>query len=86
MTHQKGTLIQSLISKWGFWSLLGVGAYSFSRYKVSWESLGRSEFKAVVLDGHWQGNHIFHQDLFKTRLESALNSMKLCQIILDPFR
>ncbi|MCY3999583.1 MAG: hypothetical protein OXF84_02080 [Bacteroidetes bacterium] len=71
MTHRKGVLIQSIISKNGFWSLLGVGAYSFSKYKISWESLGRSEFKAVVLDGRWQGNQAMHSYIPSPSLEDA---------------
>jgi len=71
MTHRRGILIQSLISKRGFWSLLGVGPYSFSKYKISWESLGRSEFKSVVLDGHWQGNQAMHSYIPSESFEDA---------------
>ena len=80
MSHRKGVLIQSLISKGGFWSLLGVGAYSFSKYKISWESLGRSEFKAVVLDGKWQGNQAMHSYIPSRSLEDAT---RICSELND---
>lgn len=60
MCRRKGVLIQSQISKGSYWSLIGVGPYSFTKYKIAWESLGKREFRAVVLDGHWQGNQAMH--------------------------
>jgi len=60
MCSRKGVLIQSHISKGRFWSLIGVGPYSFSQYKIAWESLGKSSFNAVVLEGYWQGNQAMH--------------------------
>ena len=60
MKDRKGVLIQSQIKKGYFWSLLGVGPYSFSPVKVAWESLGKHAFRAVVIDGSWQGNQAMH--------------------------
>ena len=60
MKNRRGVLIQSQIRKGYFWSLLGVGPYSFSPFKVAWESLGKHSFHAVVVDGSWQGNQAMH--------------------------
>ena len=60
MRSRKGVLIQSCIRRGYFWSLIGVGSYSFSPFKVAWESLGKRSFSAVVVDGRWQGNQAMH--------------------------
>ncbi len=44
LESRKGTLIGSSISRGIYWSLLGVGPYSFSPWKVVWEAYGRNEF------------------------------------------
>ena len=60
LSQRKGTLIQSAIQKGLWWSLLGIGPYSFAPYKVIWQAYGQSEFKVMILDqvdGQvWQGN------------------------------
>ncbi len=57
---RRGTLIRSAIAKGVWWSLLGVGPYSFAPYKVIWEAYGKSDFHPVILnseDGQmWQAN------------------------------
>ena len=61
---RKGILIRSAIEKGIWWSLLGVGPYSFSPYKVMWEAYGKSYFNPIILheaDGQiWQGNQAMH--------------------------
>lgn len=61
LENRKGTLIQSSISKGIWWSLLGVGLYSFAPYKIIWEAYGQKEFKPIILrsvqNGRvWQAN------------------------------
>jgi hypothetical protein len=60
LVKRKGTLIQSAISKGIWWSLLGVGPYSFAPYKVIWEAYGKSNFRPIVLHNYagqvWQAN------------------------------
>lgn len=41
---RKGTLIGNAINKGLYWSLLGVGPYSFSPWKIVWEAYGKHEF------------------------------------------
>ena len=57
---RKGTLIRSAIAKGVWWSLLGVGPYSFAPYKVIWEAYGKSDFQPVILNSAegqmWQAN------------------------------
>lgn len=60
MFGRKGVLIQSKMKRGMYWSMLGVGRYSFSKYKVAWEAMGRREFKAEVFSGRWQGNQSLH--------------------------
>lgn len=63
-----------------FWSLIGVGRYSFSPWKAAWESMGRRDYRAIVLEGRWQGNQAMHAYLpcFREdearRLRDELNS------------
>jgi hypothetical protein len=60
LKNRKGTIIRGSINKGNWWSLLGVGRYSFSRWKVAWEALGKKAFRPVLLDGVWQGNQAMH--------------------------
>lgn len=57
---RKGTLIQSAIAKGVWWSLLGVGPYSFAPYKVIWEAYGKNYFHPMILNSEkgqvWQAN------------------------------
>ncbi|MCS1408964.1 MAG: hypothetical protein M2R45_02143 [Verrucomicrobia subdivision 3 bacterium] len=64
LKSRKGTLIRSAIDKGLWWSLLGVGPYSFAPYKVMWEAYGKHTFSPMVLgvyDGKpWQANQAMH--------------------------
>jgi len=64
LVRRKGTLIRSAIGKGCWWSLLGVGPYSFAPYKVIWQAYGQSDFTPIILhmeDGQvWQGNQAMH--------------------------
>lgn len=60
LLNRKGTLIQSAIKKGLWWSLLGVGTYSFAPYKIIWQSFGSKKFDPIILGDYenrlWQGN------------------------------
>ena len=64
LENRKGTLIRSAIGKGVWWSLLGVGPYSFAPYKVIWEAYGKSHFHPVILNSAagqvWQANQAMH--------------------------
>lgn len=60
LESRKGLMLKGHIQRGLWWSLLGVGRYSFSEWKVVWEALGKSAFKPVVVHGRWQGNQALH--------------------------
>jgi hypothetical protein len=64
LKERKGTLIGSANQKGLWWSLLGVGPYSFAPYKVIWQAYGKTDFKPIILtsiEGRaWQGNQAMH--------------------------
>jgi hypothetical protein len=64
LQNRRGTLIQAAIGKGLWWSLLGVGLYSFAPYKIIWQSYGQYDFRPQILsqvDGQaWQGNQAMH--------------------------
>ena len=60
MLNRKGVLIRNKMKNGMYWSMLGVGPYSFSGWKVVWEAMGRREFQATVVPGRWQGNQSLH--------------------------
>jgi len=80
MNSRKGVLIQSQIRKGKFWSLLGVGPYSFSKYKVAWEAFGKHVFNSVVLDGYWQGNQSMHAYI---PFECKKDAYRVCEQLND---
>lgn len=61
---RKGTLLRTALKKGKWWTLLGVGPYSFAPFKVIWEAYGKDRFDPIVLsnvEGQvWQGNQSMH--------------------------
>ncbi|MBI9100428.1 MAG: hypothetical protein JEY91_18245, partial [Spirochaetaceae bacterium] len=60
LINRKGVLIQNAIKRGTWWSLLGIGPYSFSPWKVVWEAYGKKGFKAEIFSEKsgtlWQPN------------------------------
>lgn len=60
LESRKGTLIQSSMANYGYWSLLGVGKYSFAPFKLIWLTAGQSQFEPQVVSSYagkpWQAN------------------------------
>jgi len=60
LENRKGVLIGSAIKKGLWWSLLGVGPYSFSPWKIVWEAYGKKEFRPRLFSSTkgqpWQPN------------------------------
>lgn len=75
LRSRKGTLIGSSIGKGYWWALLGVGPYSFSPYKVIWQSYGKNEFNPMVLAPYngmpWQGNQAMNALIPSWKSEDA---------------
>lgn len=85
LVTRRGTLIQSLVAKNLWWALLGVGAYSFTPYKVMWEAFGQKTFSPRVfstLEGQaWQGNQALHASICANSLEEA---KRICAALQHP--
>jgi hypothetical protein len=56
LENRKGVMLNALIKRGNWWSLLGVGDYSFYPYKIVWEAYGRTEFHPKIFKGGWQAN------------------------------
>lgn len=78
---RKGTMINAHIKRGLWWALLGVGPYSFSRWKVVWEALGKSAFNPRVVTGNWQGNQALHAFC---PCDTEDEAVKLQQALSDP--
>ena len=44
------------IAKGKWWSMLGVGKYTFSSCKVVWQAYGKSDFAPALFIGEWIPN------------------------------
>jgi len=53
---RKGTMLQTQIKRGIWWALLGVGKYSFAKYKIVWEAYGKNSFRPKLFAGTWQAN------------------------------
>lgn len=75
LTARKGILIQAWVTKGLWWALLGVGAYSFAPYKVTWEAFGKKSFTPRVFAAYqgqvWQGNQALHASICTGSLVEA---------------
>jgi len=56
LIKRKGTMINAHIKRGLWWSLLGVGKYSFSKFKIVWEAYGKKSFLPRIFNGVWQAN------------------------------
>ncbi len=56
LSQRKGKMIQALMKRNGWYSLLGMGPYSFFPWKIVWEAYGRDHFDPKIFPGHWQAN------------------------------
>ena len=74
MKNRKGVLIQSRMKNGVYWALLGVGDYTFRKWKVMWQSMGKNEFNAVVVEGSWQGNQAMHSYISS---DSRMDAMRI---------
>jgi len=56
LRSRKGAMLRAHIQRGLWWSLLGVGKYSFAKYKIVWEAYGKKKFNPQIFDGDWQAN------------------------------
>ena len=85
LCQRKGVLIRSLIERGIWWSFLGVGPYSFSPYKVLWESYGRKSFEPIIVSDYngsiWQANQSLQAFMPADSIQEAL---EIKEILSDP--
>lgn len=85
LCSRKGVLIQNSIEKGLWWSLLGIGPYSFSPWKVVWEAYGKKEFKAKIFSTSegklWQPNQALQAFI---PLESEREAIRIAERLSDP--
>lgn len=86
LESRKGTLIRSSMKNYGYWSLLGVGKYSFAPFKLIWLTAGQSKFEPRVVSSYagkpWQANQSLQafmpfQDLWSAEETASLMVEKL---------
>jgi len=81
LEQRKGTMINAHIKRGLWWALLGVGPYSYAKWKVVWEALGKSAFDPKVLPGTWQGNQALHAFF---PCDSEQDAQRLASALRDP--
>ncbi len=71
LQKRKGVMLNATIKRGMWWTMLGVGPYSFYPFKVIWESYGRSTFRPMIIPGHWQANQSLQAFIpLRTRTEA----------------
>ena len=53
---RRGTVIRGAIRRGHWWALLGVGPYSFARWKIVWRGTGGRRFLPRLFEGRWVPN------------------------------
>ncbi len=56
LQNRKGVMLQAMLKRGHWWSMLGVGDYNFFPYKVVWEAYGKTSFQPMIFEGRWQAN------------------------------
>ncbi|QEN06680.1 SAM-dependent DNA methyltransferase [Oceanispirochaeta crateris] len=52
LTNRKGSMLGSTMKNGRFWTLLGVGPYTFSSWKIVWEAYGKKEFNPRIFNNY----------------------------------
>lgn len=81
LSVRKGIMLNTWIKRGVWWALLGVGPYSFTNYKVVWESFGQKRFAPILLSGNWQGNQAIHAYLPLSEKHTAI---RVCNELKNP--
>ena len=53
---RKGKMLGQQIAQGRWWSMLGVGQYTFAPHKIVWQAYGKSDFKPKLFSGNWIPN------------------------------
>jgi hypothetical protein len=73
LESRKGVMLRSLIKRGFWWAFLGVGRYSFTNYKVFWQSYGDKSMKCKIMPGKWQGDQSMHAFIPCNSIDEAKN-------------
>lgn len=83
LVNRKGVLIGSSIDKGLWWSLLGIGPYSFAPWKVVWEAYGKKDFRPRIFSSTegspWQPNQALQAYLPFWSKEEACEALSRLQ-------
>ncbi|MCC7431169.1 N-6 DNA methylase [bacterium] len=80
LQNRKGLMLNALISRGNWWSLLGVGAYNFYPYKIIWEAYGKTKFCPQIFQKDWQANQSLQAFI---PLKSLNEAEKILELLLD---
>jgi len=88
LENRKGVLIGSAIKKGLWWSLLGVGPYSFAPWKIVWEAYGKKEFRPRLFSSKkgqpWQPNQALQAFLpFNSEKEAQRTLSELKDSVIE---
>jgi len=86
LKNRKGVMIQSIIKRGRWWSLLGVGFYNFYPYKLVWEAYGRKTLRPKIFTTQWQANQSLQAYIPFTQYDDANAVCKyLSENIIEQF-
>ena len=78
---RRGTVMGSMIQRGVWWGLLGVGPYTFARYKLVWPAYGARTFTPRLFVGRWTPNQALQCSMsFSERAEA----LRVQQFLLRP--
>jgi len=80
LKNRKGMMLNALIKRGIWWSLLGVGKYNFYPYKIIWEAYGKAEFRPQIFEGRYQANQSLQAFI---PLKSLAEAEKVLALLLD---
>ena len=82
LKNRKGVMIQSAIQKGYWWSLLGVGPYTMSPFKIVWLAFGQHEFRPKIVHGDWMVNQALQAYI---PLQTQEEAQSIWQSLQQPF-
>lgn len=71
LQNRKGTMLGQHIAKGRWWSLLGVGRYTFAPYKIVWQAYGQNEFRPELFTSEWIPNQSLQASMSFDDLQAA---------------
>jgi hypothetical protein len=78
LQNRKGVMLNAMLKRGHWWAMLGVGAYSFFKFKVVWEAYGKTTFNPQVFEGEWQANQSLQAFIpVKTQLDAEKVKIEL---------